>query len=158
MSVGCHWFILKPCNIATVQWLPFTYYLLSVQSTALVQLFHPSCIWKARYFLSTLSWFHIGTSPSLLSVVWALSVRDMVVSPLLQHESGWQLGPHYCHGAGPELQLEDDTVGIWDGLCGVLRCLSAAHQEWAQGGGAAEYRDSSQEDQRRWEWFLLDDF
>ena len=77
----------------------------------------------------TLSVNSVIVSPSLPSVVRALSVRDMVGNSLLQHESGWQPRPHYCHGAGPELQLEDDPVGIWNDLCGILPRLSAAHQE-----------------------------
>lgn len=76
----------------------------------------------------------------------------MVVNSLLQHESGWQLGPNYCHSAVWNLQLEDDPVSIWIDLCGSLLRLSAGHQEWAQGCGAAQYRSSGQEEQRRWDW------
>lgn len=73
----------------------------------------------------------------------------MVGHPVVQHESGRQLWPHYCHGAGPELQLEDRPVSIWNDVFVVLLHLSAAHQKPASRCRAAKHRGSSQEEQRR---------
>lgn len=150
------WALIVQTKVVVVLLLGFflskKFYSLSQMSPSICFLFRSLHWFSSHSLLLALTRCPVVVSCS--SVVWARSVRDVVVHSLLQHEPGRQPGPHHCHGAVSELQLEDDPVLLWDDLCGHVLHLPAGDQEWTKGRGAAQCGNCSQEKQRGWGWCL----
>lgn len=85
---------------------------------------------------------------SLYSVVWAISVWDMVGSAVLQHEPGRWIGSSPGYGIASLLWLEDYPVHVRHHLCILFCHLPGVHKERTQRRRPAQHWGRSQE--RRW--------